>query len=119
MAVLVRGVNLVSYSFSKVVSELEWRRCNFSGAPSRKIRIAERELIKLSRKDTINGPGKLCRYFQIDKNLNAEDITTSSQLWIEDRGVAIDSHHLKTGPRINIDYAGEYKHKPWRFFIDL
>ena len=25
---------------------------------------------------------------------------------------------LSVSPRINIDYAGEYKDKPWRFFLN-
>ncbi len=65
----------------------------------------------------LGGPGKLCRYFQIDKSLNNEDLTMSKKLWIEDRGIKIKPGQIKRGKRISIDYAGPYKHKLWRFFI--
>lgn len=65
----------------------------------------------------VRGPGKLCRYFQIDKTLNRENLTTSKKLWLEDRGVKIKSSQIKRGKRIGIDYAGKYKYKLWRFSI--
>ena len=66
----------------------------------------------------LNGPGKLCRFFQIDKSLNGEDITDSPHLWVEDRGVKIKPSQIKSSKRIGVDYAGSYKHKPWRFYIN-
>jgi len=60
-----------------------------------------------------SGPGKLCMAMSIDKNLNAVDLT-KGKLWIEDRSLKIDA--IEAGPRIGVDYAGEYKDKPWRFF---
>jgi DNA-3-methyladenine glycosylase len=64
--------------------------------------------------DIGSGPGKLCRAMAIDKELNGEDLE-GRILWIEDR-------HFKpaticTSPRVGVDYAGEYKEKPWRFYI--
>jgi DNA-3-methyladenine glycosylase len=41
-----------------------------------------------------------------------------AQLWIEDHGIVLPEELLKVTPRIGIDYAGEYKDKPWRFLID-
>jgi DNA-3-methyladenine glycosylase len=51
----------------------------------------------------------------IDKQLNAEDLA-GKILWTEDRYFRPES--IRTSPRVGIDYAGEYKDKPWRFFID-
>ena len=65
----------------------------------------------------IDGPGKLTRHFQIDKNLNGIDVTASRELWIEDRGLRIPSRSIKRTPRIGIDYAGPYKDKKWRFIL--
>src|SRR3989344_951033 len=31
--------------------------------------------------NVVDGPGKLCRYLQIDKSLNNKDLTTSKKLW--------------------------------------
>ncbi len=69
----------------------------------------------------VNGPGKVCRYFQIDRTLNNDDLTKSNKLWVEDRlpaqagGIKIKPSQIKRSPRIGIDYAGKYKNKPWRF----
>jgi len=59
-----------------------------------------------------SGPGKLCIAMSIDKTLNATDMTGAT-LWIEDR--RIPAGPIDSGPRIGVDYAGEYRDKPWRF----
>ena len=65
-----------------------------------------------------DGPGKLCRGFKIDKQLNGSPaFGTQAKLWIEDRGLEIKSNRIKKSPRIGVDYAGEYKGKLWRFCI--
>jgi len=61
-----------------------------------------------------SGPGKLCMALSIDKSLNGADLT-GNMLWIEDR--KLDVGAIEAGPRIGVDYAGEYKDKPWRFYI--
>jgi DNA-3-methyladenine glycosylase len=50
----------------------------------------------------------------INKQLNGEDLT-GRILCIEDR--RIDPGRIRNGPRVGVDYAGEYKDKPWRFFL--
>lgn len=66
----------------------------------------------------IDGPGKLCRELKIDKTSNLLDLITSKQLWIEDRGDKPARGSIKATPRIGIDYAKEYKDKPWRFVLE-
>ena len=61
-----------------------------------------------------SGPGKLCKAMSIDKRLNGEDLLGQT-LWIEDR--KLDSGPILTSPRVGVDYAGEYKDKPWRFYL--
>lgn len=63
----------------------------------------------------IDGPGRLTRAFEIDRRLNRCDLTLGRSLWFEDRGEAIPTDLLHTHPRIGVDYAGEWAHKPWRF----
>lgn len=63
----------------------------------------------------IDGPGRLTRAFEIDRRLNRCDLTLGQSLWFEDRGEAIPTDLLNTHPRIGVDYAGEWAHKPWRF----
>jgi DNA-3-methyladenine glycosylase len=75
-----------------------------------------RRLRKNPSRDTniASGPGKLCMAMGIDKQLNGADLT-GNMLWIEDRN--LDVGDVRSGPRIGVDYAGEYKDKPWRFYI--
>ena len=61
----------------------------------------------------IYGPGRLTRKLQIDKSFYNEDVTVSPRIWIEDDGFV---PQYKTGKRIGIDYAGEWKDKLWRFY---
>ena len=65
--------------------------------------------------DIASGPGKLCKALSIDKKLNAEDLL-GDRLWIEDR--KINPGPIRTSPRVGVDYAGEYKDKPWRFYVE-
>lgn len=65
----------------------------------------------------ISGPGRLTRSFNIDKTLNGIDMTTSRELYIEDRGIIIPRRRIERTPRIGVDYAGTYKDKKWRFVL--
>ena len=62
-----------------------------------------------------SGPGKLCMAMSIDRQLNGADLLGTT-IWIEDRN--LDPGPIRTSPRVGVDYAGEYKDKPWRFFVD-
>jgi DNA-3-methyladenine glycosylase len=61
-----------------------------------------------------SGPGKLCDAFAIDRSLNGEDVC-GKVLYIEDRNEPTAKIVRRT--RIGVDYAGEWKDKPWRFLI--
>jgi DNA-3-methyladenine glycosylase len=62
-----------------------------------------------------NGPGKLCIALDIDRRLDGADLL-GSRVWLEDAG-KIPRSEVMSGPRIGIDYAGEWIEKPWRFWI--
>jgi DNA-3-methyladenine glycosylase len=63
----------------------------------------------------ISGPGRVTKNLTIDRSYYGEDLVTSGRIWLEDTGALPE---FKTGPRIGIDYAGEYwKSRPWRYFI--
>jgi DNA-3-methyladenine glycosylase len=65
--------------------------------------------------ENCTGPGRVAKLLGIDKSFYGEDLTGSSRIWIEESGI---SPSFETGPRIGVDYAGEYwKNKQWRFFI--
>lgn len=62
-----------------------------------------------------NGPGKLCIALGIDRKLDAADLR-GERVWIEDAAI-ISRSLVSSGTRIGIDYAAEWKDKPWRFWI--
>ena len=62
-----------------------------------------------------SGPGKLCIAMGIDRTLDGEDLL-EDQVWIEE-GQPVRRLHILSGPRIGIDYAGDWISKPWRFWI--
>jgi DNA-3-methyladenine glycosylase len=63
----------------------------------------------------ISGPGRLTRTLGIDKSFYAEDLTTSSRIWLEHGPGEIS---YSSTPRIGVDYAGTpWKDKPWRFLL--
>lgn len=64
----------------------------------------------------VDGPGKLCRFFKIDKQLNGEDLVKSNKLWVEE-GIKLKPRQIGKSKRIGVEYAGLYKNKPWRFFV--
>jgi DNA-3-methyladenine glycosylase len=62
------------------------------------------------------GPGRLTRGLALDRTFNGMDLIDSHEIWIEDTGATCA---LKSGPRVGIDYAGDFwKNRPWRFWTD-
>ena len=62
------------------------------------------------------GPGRLTKALGITKELNREDLCTSSRLWLEDTGAPCPPY--QSGPRIGIGYADQKdQDRPWRFWI--
>lgn len=65
--------------------------------------------------ENLSGPGRLTKSLGIDRSFNGEDLTISDRIWFEETGLY---PVFRTGPRIGIDYSGEYwKTRPWRFYI--
>ena len=62
-----------------------------------------------------NGPGKLSIALAIDRKLDAADLL-GDRVWLE-QGRTVPRSHIASGPRIGIDYAEEWRDKPWRFWI--
>jgi DNA-3-methyladenine glycosylase len=62
-----------------------------------------------------NGPGKLCGALAIDRSLNGEDLC-GSKLFLEEG--ADMGFNIVTAKRVGIDYAGEAKDYPWRFYME-
>jgi len=65
-------------------------------------------------KNLCSGPGKLAMALDTPKTLSGLDLCTGETLYLEHR---IEVSEVTTSPRINIAYAGEAAHYPWRFTI--
>lgn len=70
----------------------------------------------VSARQTLDGPGKLCRYFGLTKTQNGLDLTRS-KMYIEDRQENIRPNQIVQTPRIGVNYAGKDAKLPWRFTI--
>jgi DNA-3-methyladenine glycosylase len=70
----------------------------------------------LNIEGSTKGPGLLCRALGIDRRLNGHDLL-SSDFFIAapDRS---ERFAITVGPRIGVDYAGEWAAKPLRFLIE-
>lgn len=80
--------------------------------------VAGLEFMEERRKTTLirnltTGPGKLCQALGITREHNAMDLS-GDLLWLSP---CDESVVWETTPRIGIDYAEEYKDKPWRYVI--
>lgn len=71
------------------------------------------ELTKTQRLGLTNGPGKLCSALGLDRQFNGVDLCGDA-LYIEE-GKQKD-FSVVTTKRVGVDYAGEAKDYPWRFY---
>ena len=71
--------------------------------------------ILIRRVGSFLGPGILTRELKIDKRFNELPSGRSTGLWLERNPHRPESLVYETTPRIGVDYAGEWAHKPYRF----
>lgn len=60
----------------------------------------------------INGPGRVSKKLEINRTFYGENLTLSERIWLEENG---EKPRFESTPRIGIDYAGDWKNKPWRY----
>lgn len=77
--------------------------------------IRRRGFFKGQTFNLTSGPGKLCKAMGIMKQQNGTDLCVPT-LYIE-AGVVIDERCIVETTRVNVDYAHEWKHLRWRFFV--
>ena len=82
--------------------------------PLRGISVMKKRRGSDEARNLASGPGKLCQAFGIDRTLNGADIC-GRILYVRDAGEPVSN--IITTPRVGVDYAGEWKHKPFRFLI--
>jgi len=69
----------------------------------------------LPRDCRTDGPGRLCRAFGITLAHNRLDLQ-SSPLYVAP-GAAVPEAQVARGPRIGVDYAGEWAAQPFRLWV--
>jgi len=65
--------------------------------------------------ESCSGPGLVCRSLQVDRALNGKPLRPPD-LYVADDGFRPES--VLAGPRIGVDYSGEWRERPWRFCLD-
>jgi DNA-3-methyladenine glycosylase len=67
-----------------------------------------------------DGPGKICRAFNIDGSLNGMDMCAPDSILFVETGQPVPDSMVSITPRIGINRVPEpWKSKPWRFFAGL
>lgn len=104
-AVLIRKVTIANYELGIINKGRKTQNHN--------------SLFNIHNSNLLNGPGKLCRSFKIDRTLNGIDLCKSKELWIESANwrKGKKPFRIKMGKRIGVDYAGKWKDKMWRFYL--
>ena len=77
--------------------------------------VLVRAIEPLENAERGSGPALVCRALQIDRTCNGVDLVTGN-LCLEDAPVVPDVD-VRIGPRIGVDYAGEWAAHPWRFWV--
>lgn len=65
--------------------------------------------------DNTFGPGKVTKKLNINGSYTGKLLHPDSDIWLEDLGHIPTS--ITSSQRVGIDYAMEYKDKPWRFIL--
>ena len=77
--------------------------------------MAKRRGQHLKVANLTNGPSKLCMAMGISKAQNKTDLT-SPPLYIKD-ALIVPQYDIFETIRVGVDYSGEWKNRPWRFYI--
>lgn len=65
-----------------------------------------------------DGPGKLCKAFGIDGQMNGMDLCSPVSALFVERGLSLPDECVTITPRIGITRVPEpWKSKPWRFYV--
>jgi len=75
--------------------------------------MARRRRKRADSRDLTNGPGKLTQALAITGDDYGRDLC-GDELYLEDAGLPVGK--IGRSPRINVDYAGTWAAKPWRFY---
>ena len=89
------------------------------------LRFGDKPLTAYRKKNFLNGPGKLCKGLSLTKEQNGLDLVTGEDLFVcDDPGdlglpaLEVSRERMCRGKRIGVDYAGEARDYPWRFWLE-
>jgi DNA-3-methyladenine glycosylase len=77
--------------------------------------VLVRAIEPLENAERGGGPALVCRALHIDRRCNGIDLV-SSNLCLED-APSVPNEEVRIGPRIGVDYAGQWAAHPWRFWV--
>ncbi len=78
--------------------------------------VKRRGIVEKKAANLTNGPSRLCMAMDISRAQNKTDVTIPP-LYIEDAS-SVPREQIVETKRVGVDYAGEWKEKPWRFYIE-
>ena len=61
------------------------------------------------------GPGLVCRLMEIDRRYTGADVTVPPLYFLP--GEPVPEERVARGPRVGVDYAGEWAARPWRLWV--
>lgn len=64
-----------------------------------------------------NGPGLLCRAFEIDRACHGADLTSAGGDLVIEAAAGLPDAAVHMGERIGVTYAGSWARRPWRFWV--
>jgi DNA-3-methyladenine glycosylase len=64
-----------------------------------------------------SGPAMVCQGLGVDRSFDGHDLTLGEGLWLASGSGRESLDDIANGPRIGVDYAGEWAARPWRFWI--
>ncbi len=76
------------------------------------------DFVLKGKKKIAGGPGTVSQAMGIRTKHSGLDLT-KNVIWIEDRGIQIQSKDIIIGPRVGVDYAEEDAKLPYRFIVNL
>lgn len=65
-----------------------------------------------------SGPAMVCQGLAVGRAFDGHDLTLGEGLWLAQAPVKESAvAEIASGPRIGVDYAGEWAARPWRFWL--
>ena len=64
-----------------------------------------------------SGPARLCQAMAVDRGFDSHDLTTGDRLWLAPRDAPLPDSAIEVGPRVGVDYAGDWSTRSLRFWL--